>query len=163
MKRILSLLVMGILSLTLVACRDTDTAEQPKEEVKQEETQLSEENFEKAPSNLNQEIGSGDLTLSTQAGTSKDNKAVVFVGSDTVLEQIGLDAFEFDGSKMSYIYIDGNLYTKEQLGDTQTVLELQEDTLKPGIHTVEVVQYDKDTADGKPVTYKAAKYEIKEK
>ena len=150
MKKLLSLLVMGILSLGLVACSATNTQE-------------SQENFEKVPTGLNQEIGSGDLTLSTPTGTSKENKAIVFVGSDNVFEKIDLETYGFDESKMSYIYIDGDLYTKEQLENTKTVLELQEDALKPGVHIVEVVQYDKETSDGKAVIYKAANYEIKEK
>lgn len=164
MKKLLSLFLAGFLSLGLAACGNSNNQQEqaPKEDT-QQATENKADDTEKIPQGLGEEMGNGDLSLSTPAGTSKENKAVLFVGNDTILEQIGLDAFEFDGSKLSYIYIDGNLVAKEQLGDTQTSLDLQGDTLKPGKHTVEVVQFDNDEPTGKAVTYKSATYEVKEK
>lgn len=82
------------------------------------------------------------------------NALIVFVGQDTLLEQIGLSAENFDGSKLSYVYIDGMLNTKEQLGEmTQTTITLQDNSLKEGKHKVEVVQYDNDEQTGTPATY----------
>jgi len=117
------------------------------------------------PEGLNEEVGDGTILLSTAGGTSEDgNIPAVFAEKDLMLEQIGLDAENFDGSKLSYIYIDGMLNTKEQLGEmTQTTLTLEADALKEGTHKVEVVQYDNDESTGNAITYKTASYEIKAK
>jgi len=87
----------------------------------------------------------------------------LFIGKDTSMTQIGVDAFEFDGGKLSYIYVDGIQNAKEQLADTQTSINLKEDALKVGTHKVEVVQFENDKPDGKAITYKVASYEVKEK
>jgi hypothetical protein len=68
------------------------------------------------------------------------------------------------GRVSTYIYVDGMLNTKEQLGEmTQTSLTLEKDALKEGTHKVEVVQYENDDLKGKAITYKTASYEIKSK
>ena len=54
------------------------------------------------------------------------------------------------------------LNSKEQLADSQGVLELQGDLVKPGIYKVEVVQYDNDDTSGDMVTYRTVEYEVKE-
>lgn len=80
------------------------------------------------------------------------------------MTQIGLDAESFDGSKLSYIYVDGMLNSKEQLGDmSQTTLTLEGDALKEGNHDVEVVQFDNDETTGNHIPYKKASYEVKVK
>lgn len=67
------------------------------------------------------------------------------MSKDTLLNQIGLSSENFDGSKLSYIYIDGMLNTKEQLGEmSQITMDLEKDALKNGEHKVEIVQYDND-------------------
>lgn len=111
-----------------------------------------------------EDTGSGTITVSTPSGTSEDgNVPVLFVGKDDMLVQISLDTEELDGGKLSYIYIDGMLSTKEQLADSQIPLDLSGDSLSAGTHTVEVVQYDTDEPTGEVVTYKSAAYEVKEK
>lgn len=55
------------------------------------------------------------------------------------------------------------LVEQEQLGDTQSSLELTDELLSVGIHKVEVVQYEGDSVEGTVITYKSASYEIKEK
>lgn len=110
------------------------------------------------------ETGNGTMYISLPGGTSENDEVpVLFVGEDDLLIQIGLDAWEMDGSKLSYIYVDGMLHAKEQLADTQTSIDLLEDDLNVGIHKVEVVQYDNDQPDGEMVTYKVASYEVKSK
>ena len=107
------------------------------------------------------DMGDGTMYLSTVGGTTEnDNVPVLFETSDTVLETIEIDTTGFDGSKLSYIYIDGMLNTKEQLGDSQSSISLEKDALAKGTHKVEVVQYDTNEPDGTMVTYKTASYEI---
>ena len=117
------------------------------------------------PEGLDKEIGNGDVVLSTTGGTTENgNIPTVFVGQDTQLDQIGLSSENLDGSKLSYVYIDGMLNTKEQLGEmSQTTITLQDNSLKEGKHKVEVVQYDNDEQTGTPVTYKVVNYEVKNK
>ncbi|MFR9069316.1 hypothetical protein ACQQ2T_08965 [Paraclostridium tenue] len=117
------------------------------------------------PEGLDKEIGNGDVVLSTTGGTTENgNILTVFVGKDTQLDQIGLSSENLDGSKLSYVYIDGMLNTKEQLGEmSQTTITLQDNSLKEGKHKVEVVQYDNDEQTGTPVTYKVVNYEVKNK
>ena len=99
----------------------------------------------------------------TAGGTSENGNIPVIFVADESLIQIELDTSEFDGSKLSYIYIDGTLNNKCQLGDSQLPLDLSGDSLSVGTHTVEVLQYDNDSPDGNLVTYKSASYEIKSK
>ena len=85
---------------------------------------------------------------------------IIYAKEDLVLTQIGLDAWDFDGSKVSFIYVDDVLNTKEQLHDTQTTLTLIDNALKVGTHVVKVVQYEGNDPAGKIVTWKTAKYTI---
>ena len=80
-----------------------------------------------------------------------------------MLIQIGVATEGFDGSKLSYIYVDGSLNSKEQLGDGQTSIDLTDDLLSVGTHKVEVLQYNNDDASSDVVTYKSASYEVKAK
>lgn len=109
------------------------------------------------------DTGSGNMFLSTPSGTSENgNVPFVFVEKDTLMLQIGLDARGFDGSKISFIYIDGILVEKYQLADTQTSLDLSDNFLSPGSHLVQVVQYNNDDPESEIITYKSASYEVKE-
>ncbi|HSQ88697.1 hypothetical protein [Romboutsia sp.] len=159
-KKIITLALCTMLSMSLIGCSNT------KEVTSTEDTSKKETVIKKdIPEGLSEELGNGTIIVSTAGGTSEDgNIPVVFAEEDLVLEQIGLDAEDFDGSKLSYIYIDGMNNTKEQLGEmTQTTLTLDGDALNKGTHKVEVVQYDNDEATGKAITYKTASYEIKTK
>lgn len=160
-KKIVGLVLVGVLALGMIGCSNS------KEENKANENTTKEEVSSKKdiPSGLDKEIGNGTVVLSTTGGTTENgNTPVVFVGQDTLLEQIGLSVENFDGSKLSYVYIDGMINTKEQLGEmTQTTITLQDNSLKEGKHKVEVVQYDNDEQTGNPVTYKVATYEVKNK
>lgn len=107
--------------------------------------------------------GNGTMMLSTAGGTSEGgNVPTVFASKNDMLIQIGVDTTGFDGSHLSYIYIDGMLNISEQLADSQITIDLSGDALKVGQHTVEVVQFDTDKQDGTVITYKSAAYEIKE-
>lgn len=107
--------------------------------------------------------GDGTVYLSTAGGTTEDgNVPVVSASSDTQIKQIGLNSNGYDGTMMSYIYIDGKLVTKEQLADTQSTLDLSGDSIKEGTHKVEVVQYTGDEVSADNVaTYQTMQYEIK--
>ncbi|OXX82935.1 hypothetical protein AVM15_14690 [Paraclostridium benzoelyticum] len=160
-KKILGLVLVGVLALGMIGCSNSKEANKANENTTKEEVSSKKD----IPSGLDEEIGNGSVVLSTPGGTTENrNTPIVFVGQDTLLDQIGLSAENFDGSKLSYVYIDGMLNTKEQLGEiTQTTITLQDNSLKEGKHKVEVVQYDNDEQTGTPVTYKVATYEVKNK
>lgn len=110
------------------------------------------------------DTGEGTFLLVNASGnTESGNVIVVYTDADTTLTQIGYETSEMNGGSLSYIYIDGMLSTKEQLGDSQGSLGLSGDTLAIGTHKVEVVQYENDSVDESVTVYKSAAYEVKEK
>lgn len=111
-----------------------------------------------------EEIGEGQCYLVGPGGNTEDGTPLqVFVSPDTVIMQIGIEARDMDGSKLSYIYIDGDLAQKEQMGDYQGSLELEKSRLKPGIHQVIVKQFDNNAEDGKIIFQREMKYDLIEK
>ena len=159
MKKIISLLLVSLISISLVACNnstDNDT-DSNKEETNAVARDLKEGDYK--------EKGDGNFMITCAGGTTENsNVPVEYIAPDTALSQIGYEASNFDGGKLSYIYINGMLNTKDQLSeDCQSTLDLQGDLLKPGTYKVEVVQYEDDDTSKDIVTYKTCEYEIKEK
>jgi hypothetical protein len=117
---------------------------------------------ERLPDGDYKDIGKGTLIIATEGGTSENgNLPVIFVDKSTVMDGLGIHTSEFDGSKLSYVYVDGVLNSKDQYGHTDTSINLKRQNLTVGTHKVEVVQYDTDKLGGKVVTYKMASYEVK--
>ena len=145
---------------TTETTESTATSDTTEDETEVEET-TTEDTKDFDGSELS-DTGSGTFYISTAAGTSEDGSApVLFVEEDTLLVQIGYTARDFDGSHLSFIYVDGMETDKSQIADTDGTLDLSEDALSTGTHTVEVVQYDSDDATGNVITYKSASYEVK--
>ena len=161
-KKIVGLVLAGVLALGMVGCSSSKGENNTNKNTATKEEVGSKKDI---PEGLDKEIGNGTIVLSTAGGTTENgNTPIVFVGQDTLLDQIGLSAENFDGSKLSYVYIDGMLNTKEQLGEmAQTTITVQDSSLKEGKHKVEVVQYYNDEQTGTPITYKVVTYEVKNK
>ena len=161
MKRIISLLLASLISIGLVACNNSSTnnddANSNKEETNTVTRDLKEGDYK--------EKGKGNFIITCAGGTTEDgNVPIEYIAPDTAISQIGYKASNFDSSKLSYIYINGVLNTKDQLSeDCQSTLDLQGDFLKTGTFKVEVVQYENDDTSKDMVTYKTCEYEIKEK
>lgn len=162
-KKIVGLVLAGVLALGIVGCSSSKGENNTNKNTATTKEEVGSK--KDIPEGLDKEVGNGTIVLSTAGGTTENgNTPIVFVGQDTLLDQIGLSAENFDGSKLSYVYIDGMINTKEQLGEmTQTTITLQDNSLKEGKHKVEVVQYDNDEQTGNPVTYKVETYEVKNK
>lgn len=110
------------------------------------------------------EMGAGTFAIQTPSGSSEDGSTpYVFVGDGDIMVSIGYTGFDADGSRLTYIYVDGIETEKEQVADTQSVFYVTEDMLNMGIHKVEFVQYDTDDPSGNVIMYKTASYEIKSK
>lgn len=113
------------------------------------------------PAPVSEDIGEARMYLINESGSTETLDAItIYAAEDLLLTQIELDAWDFDGSRLSYIYVDDALQEKEQLGDTQMTFTLTGDLLKPGTHTVRVFQFDNNDPSGKTITRKTAKYTI---
>lgn len=166
-KKLVAILLSACVAASLAACGNSDNAADKTEPQAKTESNATEEKQvtkeKDLPDGDYQDMGNGTMYISTAGGTSENgNVPVVFV-SDEILLQIGLNTSAFDGSKLSFIYVDGMLATKEQLSDSQITLDLSEDMLTVGNHKVEVTQYENDDPTGNMVTYKQAAYEVKAK
>ena len=167
------LIVMCVIGCSfLVACggKDTNTQTQTDAPAVQSEESDADAPAETAASEKEFDGGSysdtGDgtfLLVNASGNTENGNVIVVYMSADTSLEQIGYETSGMNGGSLSYLYIDGMLSAKEQLGDSQGSLDLSGDALSVGTHTVEVVQYENDSVDAAVTVYKSASYEIKEK
>ncbi|EPY2275086.1 hypothetical protein ACXAUS_004016 [Clostridium sporogenes] len=157
MKKILSILIIGILSIGLAACGSTQKSNK---ESKKNNNQEQQESI-KMP---DKEMGKGNIQISTVGGTSEGGKIpVVLVSKGDKIVQITLNSEKFDGSKLSYIFIDGEEKAQDHLSKSEIVVNLEENNLKAGKHKLEVVQFDTNKKDGKIITYKTVSYECKEK
>ena len=102
------------------------------------------------------------MYVSTPGGTSENgNVPVLYADANSLVIQIGLSAWDFNGGSLSFVYVDGVLNTKEQLANTQTTLSLSGEAISAGVHTVEVVQYENDDPTASMTVYKSMQYEVK--
>lgn len=164
-KKIITFIIVGLIGVSLIGCgsKTSDKSESASTNTVASDTSKTDSQKVDIPKDI-QPIGKGSIFVSTPSGTSENNSVpIIYVSKDTSLTQIGLDANNFDGSKLSYILIDGVINNKKQLGNSQSTLTLKEGSLKVGVHKVEVVQYDNDEITGNVVTYKTASYEVKSK
>ncbi|MBP3929648.1 MAG: hypothetical protein J6D47_08820 [Peptostreptococcaceae bacterium] len=150
MKKIfLSFIYIVIIMLSIVGCSN-----------KIVENSIEVENF--VPSDMKEEIGSGQFIISTYSEIGENNIPVFFSNEFNGLSQIKIQSNEFDGSKSSYIYIDSKLNTIENLGEMNVfTLTVDKENMSKGIHKVEVIQFDNNKISGNPVTYKVCTYEVK--
>lgn len=158
MKR--TFLILSLASLLLCSCAgSTETSTAPAQDTA---TNAVTQAAKDLPDGDYEDTGSGEIEIVTSNGSSADGIVpVLYVEGDTLVSQIGLNAWELDGLHLSFIYIDGYLNDKQQLADSQITLDLNADNLSEGIHSVAVVQYKDDTPESEMLLYKAAEYEIK--
>ncbi|EAV9810728.1 hypothetical protein FFC14_03420 [Listeria monocytogenes] len=151
MKKGILILMVISLSLVLVACGSTEKTSSD------EEKTVEKVNFKKS------DAGSGKFWIDTASGTSENgNVPVMFYDSDLKVTQLGINTSDFNAEKQTYIYVDGYLNDKFQLGTTQTSLNLKDDTLKIGKHDVVAVQYENNDPKTKVAeVIKSAQYEVK--
>ena len=109
------------------------------------------------------DMGDGTFGIINESGSTLESAdVVVYVGNPkTDYIQIGYESYDFNGGALTYIYIDGMLNTKEQLGESQGTLELAKEALEEGPHLVEAVQYEGDDSTAAVKTYKSAEYSVK--
>lgn len=160
-KIIVSMIIFASIASTMVACGNNEESSNSSNNATIESS--VDDTAEKIPDGEFSVSGEGQVYLSTAGGTTEDGTIpVIYCAPDTIIKQIGINSSGYDGSMLTYIYIDGMLNAKEQLADTQSSIDLQGDSLSVGIHTVEVVQYTGDFPSADAVsTYQTMQYEIK--
>ncbi|MBC1671227.1 hypothetical protein HB950_02715 [Listeria welshimeri] len=162
MKKLLLLAgLLIVFSFCLTACGSSDDSTEKKVTNKESAKDKKKSTDVVFPE---KELGQGKIILKTESGSSEDgNVPFIYKDDDLLTPFIGFEAWEFDGSKLTYIYIDDGLNSKEQLANTQTSLDLTTSDYETGVHEVKAVQFDNDKDTGKIITYKTAKYEVKAK
>lgn len=149
-----SLLIILSLIFVLTACGTANNQNKTASENK--ETDIKQEAIK--------EIGNGTFYLENESGTTEnENVITIFDDGQTQIMQIGIVTSDIDGSKLSYIYIDGKLNTKLQISDSQDSLDLTKEDLTVGKHQVVLKQFDNNKEDGTPITVKVAQYEVANK
>lgn len=155
MKKILSLMLIVILSISIVGC-NKGKVEDTKEVNQTNETK---ERFSMS------EKGNCKFYITTSETLTSENGAIpyIYLEDEDTLMQIGYDARGFDSSKLTYIYVDGKLVSKESMCEQfQSSIDLQKDIIKYGKHKVEVIQYKNSESDNKDdvEVYKIAQYVV---
>lgn len=158
MKKILSLLLSIIMCITLIGCSNTEQ-EKSDNNINAEQTKNNDLGLDI------DEIGDCTFYIKTGENITSENGAIpyIYLQDENTVMQIGYVAEGFDGSKLSYIYIDGELAQKETLSkDYQGTINLENDTIKFGKHKVEVVQYkDSESKNKEDIeVYKVAQYVV---
>ncbi len=120
------------------------------------------------PSGEFSDMGKGTFKIRTVSGTSENgNIPVIFVDKDYMAGQkyemeinVGISTRNFDATRLTTIYVDGVSHKKDQLGDTDTSVNVSSKLSTVGIHKIELLQFDDDN---EVITYKSAEYEVKSK
>ncbi|MFJ8119528.1 putative lipoprotein [Bacillus sp. RC218] len=160
-------IVAGLALGLLAGCGSTDSKSEAKDNTTQSsKSETSNQKTSKYPFPKDATpVGEGKIAVSTPSGNSENgNVPVLFLGKDTIMTQIGIDYANFQGDKQTFVYVDKIFKETTQVGElTQSTFPLEEDTLKPGVHTVTAVQFENDDPKGKVLNFVESKYEVKEK
>ncbi|PGW64320.1 hypothetical protein COE18_06705 [Bacillus cereus] len=160
-------IVAGLALGLLAGCGSTDSKSEAKDNTTQSaKSETSSKKTSKYPFPKDATpVGEGKITVDTPAGNSENgNVPVLFADENTIMDQIGIDYADFQGDKQTFVYIDKIFIKTTQVGElTQSTFSLEEDTLKPGVHTVTAIQFEGDDPKGKVLNFVEAKYEVKEK
>lgn len=107
--------------------------------------------------------GSVDFSIDTNWESSNETKIPVhYVTSNVDITQIDINIFNPREKGVFYIYIDKKYVRKVRVRyGTQISVDLSGKQLRAGIHTVEILQFEKDKTTNDIITYRKAKFRIK--
>lgn len=160
-KKFIPLVIFTALSLAACGSSDNSSSANSSSKTSESTTVSSAESKKDLPS---EDQGTGTMYLSGPGGTTENGETLtIFDDGDTQVMQIGMDVSELDGNKISYIYIDGMLSSKDQLSTGQSTINLEKEYLVSGKHTINLIQYDNNKEDGSIITNKIANYEVTKK
>lgn len=149
--------------LLLSACGNNEK-ENEKAKENSEQTEIVEKENKAEMGNFpEEETGDGTFYLMNESGdTMMGQPIMVLYKEDTVGPNFDIVTEGFDGSHITYIYIDNELIDKEQLGDSQIQTEIPEHIKKnEGMHIVSLVQYEDDDTSKEAILVKHDSFEIK--
>lgn len=158
--------LLGLSALTLAACgtpSDVEVSEEASSTsaVLQESSSAISE-VSKVTEIPQEEIGTGYFNLVNASGTTEMGQPItVLYEPDTVGADFDIETTDFDGSHLTYIYVDGIFIEKKQFGTAQHQFDVPDDILKnEGTHIVSLIQYDNDEENGKAITVKHQAFEV---
>ena len=115
---------------------------------------------------MDSSTGEAAFYLINESGsTADDDEIIVYAAPEHDYDMIGLgiSTSGFDGSQLTYIYVDDELLQKDQLSNTSTDIMLTGSALDEGAHTVKAVQYADDSESGDILLEMSEKYTVKYK
>lgn len=158
-KNLFKIMVATILLVALVGCGNKNSASN--ENVKNENTES--ENTANTVENV-EDVGEGSFYLENESGTTENgDPIVIYEDGTTQVMQIGITTNNFNGGKLTFIYVDGELLSKDQFGDSTSSIDLTQKELGEGLHQVVLKQFENDDENTDPILVKSAIYEVKSK
>lgn len=109
---------------------------------------------------------SGEFYIENESGSTEYGEDVILYVSpdhENDVYSLGITSYGLDGSILTYIYVDDELNTKEQLSDTMTSISISGDALSEGKHKVKAVQYADNDEGGEILYEKTEEYEVQYK
>ncbi|WP_144507314.1 hypothetical protein [Bacillus mycoides] len=170
------LIATGLVVGLLTGCGSVEIVDDTKNQPKQK--QKAETNTEKTKDypfpTETESVGEGELIITTSEGNSKNGEVPAEMMEDVLIAHLPVKLAKFQEDKLIFIYVDKKCHLKKQVeelkesgvildGFVATHLDLIEDQLKPGIHTVTAVQFEGDEPSGKVLNFTEAKFEITER
>lgn len=169
MKKLASVILLS--SLVLVGCSTGESSSEGNQSSTQESTAISSSAAEETEVEVKadkfagqEEVGDGTFNIGSPSGNTADGaEVVVFYDPDTFPTDASITTDGINGGLLSYLYADGELLDKQQLGDSMGGVELQsvESAITEGKHVLQLVQYADDTEGGEIVTFKSQEYTVK--
>ena len=108
------------------------------------------------------EIGAGAFNLVNSSGTTETGEPItVLYKPDTVGADFDIRTLDFDGSRLTFVYVDGVYVEKYQFGETWIQFDVPDSILKKeGLHTVSLIQYENDDQSGTIITAKHHQFKV---
>ena len=109
---------------------------------------------------------SGEFYISNESGSTEYGDEIILYASpehENDITSLGITSYGLDGSILTYIYVDDELNSKEQLADSMSSIYISGDALSEGKHKVKAVQYADNDEGGEILFEKTEEYEVKYK
>ena len=158
-KKIVSIIMSGIIVFGLSGCGNQSSIENKKNDVKKI---VQKENIIlKSPYKDESEIGQGTFVLSTAGGTTENgNIPTVLWKTNQFGSFASVQLNNFNEKLYYYVYIDGIQILKGQGADIDSTIELPKNLMIKGKHEVDVVQYEGNDTKANVITLKKAYFNL---
>ena len=180
MKKLLSIILLGAMVVSICSCGGSSTdkenadkktteaetvTEAVVESITEQAPEATTEKQRDFPEGDYQDIGSGTFYISNASGTTENgDEIIVYPDKDSIpMAYVDIELWDMDGKVLTYIYVDGIFYDKQQVGEGyQASIDLMEESqVTEGDHIIEVVQYPDNNTEKEMSFYRSAKYTVK--